>query len=42
MSEVIAAAIPGARLEIIPSASHLCCIEQADIFNRLVADFLQD
>lgn len=40
MSEVIAAAIPGARLEIIPSASHLCCIEQPDTFNRLVAGFL--
>ncbi|MCM2309258.1 MAG: 3-oxoadipate enol-lactonase [Sulfuritalea sp.] len=42
MSEVIAAAIPGARLEIIPSASHLCCIEQPEIFNRLVRDFLED
>jgi len=42
MSEVIAAAIPGARLEIIPSASHICCIEQPEIFNRLVRDFLED
>lgn len=42
MSEVIAAAIPGARLERIPSASHLCCIEQPEIFNRLVRDFLED
>ena len=41
MSEVIAATIPGARLEIIPSASHLSCIEQPEIFNRLVADFLK-
>lgn len=41
MSEVIASAIPGARLEIIPSASHLSCIEQPEIFNRLVADFLK-
>ena len=41
MSEVIAAAIPGARLEIIPSASHLSCIEQPETFNRLVADFLK-
>ena len=40
MSEVIAAAIPGARLEVIPSASHLSCIEQPDIFNRLVGNFL--
>jgi 3-oxoadipate enol-lactonase len=42
MSEVIAAAIPGARLEIIPSASHLSCIEQPEIFNRLVRDFLEE
>jgi 3-oxoadipate enol-lactonase len=40
MSEVIAKAIPGARLEIIPSASHLSCIEQPQTFNRLVASFL--
>ena len=41
MSEAIAAAIPGARLEVIPSASHLSCIEQPEIFNRLVTDFLK-
>jgi 3-oxoadipate enol-lactonase len=41
MSEVIAVTIPGARLEIISSASHLSCIEQPEIFNRLVADFLK-
>ncbi|MDP2826234.1 MAG: 3-oxoadipate enol-lactonase [Sulfuritalea sp.] len=41
MSEVIAAAIPGARLEIIPSASHLSCVEQPEIFKRLVSDFLK-
>ncbi len=41
MSEVIASTIPGARLEIIPSASHLSCIEQPEIFNRLVTDFLK-
>ena len=41
MSEAIAAAIPGARLEIIPSASHLSCIEQPLTFNRLVAEFLK-
>ncbi|MEZ5616373.1 MAG: 3-oxoadipate enol-lactonase [Rhodocyclaceae bacterium] len=40
MSEAIAAAIPGARLEIIPDASHLSNIEQAEIFNRLLLDFL--
>jgi 3-oxoadipate enol-lactonase len=41
MSEVIARTIPGARLEVIPAASHLSCIEQPEIFNRLVADFLK-
>ncbi|MCF8151108.1 MAG: 3-oxoadipate enol-lactonase [Sulfuritalea sp.] len=39
-SEVIARAIPGARLEVIPAASHLSCLEQPEVFNRLVADFL--
>jgi 3-oxoadipate enol-lactonase len=41
MSEVIASTIPGARLEIIASASHLSCIEQPEIFSRLVANFLK-
>jgi 3-oxoadipate enol-lactonase len=41
MSAAIAAAIPGARLEVIPSASHLSCIEQPEIFNRLATDFLK-
>jgi len=41
MSEVIASTIPGARLEIIPSASHLSCIEQPEIFKQLVANFLK-
>ncbi len=42
MSEVIAAAIPGARLAVIPGASHLSNIEQADAFNRLLLDFLTE
>ena len=42
MSEAIAAAIPGARLEIISDASHLSNIEQADVFNRLLLDFLTE
>jgi 3-oxoadipate enol-lactonase len=41
MSAAIAAAIPGARLEVIPSASHLSCIAQPEIFNRLATDFLK-
>jgi 3-oxoadipate enol-lactonase len=42
MSEAIAAAIPGARLEVIPDASHLSNIEQAEAFNRLLLDFLSE
>ncbi|MDO8787470.1 MAG: 3-oxoadipate enol-lactonase [Sulfuritalea sp.] len=40
MSAVIAAAIPGARLETIASASHLSCLEQPEAFRRLLAGFL--
>lgn len=39
-SEAIAAAIPGAHLEIVPSASHQLVIEQAETFQRLLLDFL--
>ena len=42
MSEVIAAAIPGARLAVIPDASHLSNIEQAEAFNGLLLDFLTE
>lgn len=40
LSRTIAAAIPGARLEIVPAASHQLVIEQAQTFRRLLADFL--
>ena len=40
MSEAIAAAIPGTRLEIIAEASHLSNIEQPEAFNKLLLDFL--
>lgn len=40
MSAAIAAAIPGARLETIASASHLSCLEQPEAFRRLLAEFL--
>jgi 3-oxoadipate enol-lactonase len=39
-NKAIADAIPGARLEVVSAASHLLCIEQAETFNALVADFL--
>ncbi len=32
--------IPGSRLEVIPSASHLSNIEQAEVFNRHLVGFL--
>ena len=40
MSEVIAKAIPGARLAVIPGAAHLSAVENPEEFNRLVEDFL--
>ena len=40
MSEAIADAIPGARLEIIPGAAHLSSTEKPEEFARLVLDFL--
>jgi 3-oxoadipate enol-lactonase len=40
MGRRIAERIPGARFEQIASASHLCNIEQAATFDRLLADFL--
>lgn len=40
MAREIAEAIPGARLEIIPDTAHLSNIEQAEIFNRLLLEFL--
>ncbi len=39
-SEAIQQRIPGARLDIIPAAAHLSNIEQPEIFNRLLLDFL--
>ncbi len=41
MGRRIADRIPGARYESIPSASHLCNVEQAETFNRLLLDFLR-
>ncbi|HEY6897083.1 MAG TPA: 3-oxoadipate enol-lactonase [Rhodocyclaceae bacterium] len=40
MAESIAARIPGARLEVLPQASHLANVEQADLFNALLLAFL--
>lgn len=40
MGRLIAARIPGARFESIPSSSHLCNVEQADAFSRTLCPFL--
>jgi 3-oxoadipate enol-lactonase len=40
MARELAAAIPGARLEIVAGAAHLSNIEQAASFNRLLREFL--
>ena len=41
-SEAIHAHIPGSRLEILPSASHLSNVEQAELFNSHLLGFLRD
>ena len=40
MSEVIADKIPGARLEIVMDAAHLCNIEQPESFNSIILKWL--
>lgn len=40
MSEAIAAAIPGARLAVLPGAAHLSVLEQPEAFGVLLRDFL--
>lgn len=39
-AELIAAAIRGSELTVIDEAAHLANIEQADAYNRILADFL--
>lgn len=41
MGKAIADQVPGARFELISSASHLCNVEQAEAFNGLLAGFLR-
>jgi 3-oxoadipate enol-lactonase len=38
--ELVAARIPGARLEVIDQAAHIASIEQAEAFNRLIGEHL--
>ena len=41
MAEVLAQAIPDARLEVIAHASHLAAVEQPEAFAASVAGFVQ-
>jgi len=38
--EQVAAAIPGARFEVIDHAAHISAVERADEFNRLIEEHL--
>ena len=40
MAQEICAAIPSSTLAVLPSASHLCNLEQSDAFTRVLLDFL--
>jgi pimeloyl-ACP methyl ester carboxylesterase len=40
LSQEIAAAIPGARLEIIPDAGHVSNADAPDRFNAMLREFL--
>jgi 3-oxoadipate enol-lactonase len=40
VAEALAAAIPGARVELIPAAGHLSNVEQPEAFNRVIRAFL--
>jgi 3-oxoadipate enol-lactonase len=40
MAQNIHAALPSSELAILPSASHLCNLEQQDAFNRILLGFL--
>lgn len=39
--ERLAAGIPGARLHVLPGAGHVCFIDSAAAFNRIVTEFLR-
>ncbi len=41
-SEVIANAIPNARLRVIPGVRHLSNVERPDLFNEALSDFLDE
>jgi pimeloyl-ACP methyl ester carboxylesterase len=40
VAEAMAKAIPGARLEVVPEAGHVSNLENPDVFNRVLSEFL--
>jgi len=40
VAEVMAKAIPGARLEVVPDAGHVANLENPEVFNRALTEFL--
>jgi 3-oxoadipate enol-lactonase len=41
-SRILAQGIPHARLEVVPGAAHFPMLEQPEIFNQLLRDFLEE
>jgi 3-oxoadipate enol-lactonase len=41
LSEKLASLIAGARLELIPSGSHMVMLEQPDVFNQILMNFIR-
>ena len=40
MAKLIHENLPGSELFIIPDAAHIASIEQKDVFNKMLGDFL--
>jgi pimeloyl-ACP methyl ester carboxylesterase len=40
-AEAMAAAAPSSRLEVLPAAGHLACLETPELWNRVVTDWLR-
>jgi pimeloyl-ACP methyl ester carboxylesterase len=41
-SQIMADGIPGARLQVIPDAGHFVALEQPEVFNRELQEWLED
>ena len=41
VAEAMAKAIPGARFEVVPGAGHVSNLENPEVFNRALSDFLE-